>query len=74
MVEIDPSITSGLVNNALVGSATPDSNQGNDFATLPTSVQTAVDLSIRAVLLEKQVSAHLSPLDQQAVDSISRET
>ena len=34
--------------------------------------QTAVDLSVRAILLEKQVSAHLSPIDLQAVDSICK--
>lgn len=34
--------------------------------------QTAVDLSIRAVLLEKQVSAHLAPSDPPAVDSICK--
>jgi len=34
--------------------------------------QTAVDLSVRAVLLEKQISAHLSPIDPPAVDSICK--
>jgi len=31
--------------------------------------QTAVDLSVRAVLLEKQISAHLLPIDPPTVDS-----
>jgi two-component system phosphate regulon sensor histidine kinase PhoR len=34
--------------------------------------QTAIDLSIRAVLLEKQISVHLSPIDPTAVDSICK--
>jgi len=34
--------------------------------------QTAVDLNIRAVLLEKQVSTHLSPIDPAAVDAICK--
>jgi two-component system phosphate regulon sensor histidine kinase PhoR len=34
--------------------------------------QTAVDLSVRAVLMEKQVSIHLAPLDPPAVDSICK--
>jgi two-component system phosphate regulon sensor histidine kinase PhoR len=34
--------------------------------------QTAVDLSVRAVLLEKQVSALLSPVDPPAVDMICK--
>jgi len=34
--------------------------------------QTAVDLNIRAVLLEKQVIAHLLPLDPPAVDSVCK--
>ncbi len=34
--------------------------------------QTAVDLNIRAVLLEKQVGVHLSPIDPPAVDSICK--
>ena len=34
--------------------------------------QTAVDLNVRAVLLEKQISAHLSPVDPSAVDSICK--
>jgi len=34
--------------------------------------QTALDLSVRAVLLEKQVSAHLSPIDAPEVDSICK--
>ena len=34
--------------------------------------QTAEDLNVRAILLEKQVIAHIAPLDPLAVDSISR--
>jgi len=34
--------------------------------------QTAVDLSVRAILLKKQVSAHLTPIDPPAVDSICK--
>jgi two-component system phosphate regulon sensor histidine kinase PhoR len=35
--------------------------------------QTAVDLNVRAILLEKQVIAHLLPLDPPSVDSVCKE-
>ncbi len=35
--------------------------------------QTAADLKIRAVLVEKQITAHLTPLDAAAVDAVCKE-
>ena len=34
--------------------------------------QTAVDLNVRAILLEKQILAHLSPLDAPGVDAVCK--
>ena len=35
--------------------------------------QTAADLKIRAILVEKQIAAHLTPLDAPAVDAVCKE-